>query len=347
MSNSEISRLLTDLNSSIYKDDILQLVDVEFDGCQDIGSCSTGSTRLTNRNKSAFPNDGYPMTIAQELANQGYTKQEIADGLRNIAKDLFTSYGARAPCKRAYLPFITNRLCKRWNSDCAPQLSDLSESVATLVAGPKDKRTGERDPLHIIAAIGTIENAKKMLNEGEIVTDNIIKLKKVAKAEEALAREVSESDAFNKYRDFMLSTLLLVMNTGKSVEGIKKYLDTLAKEVRDTSAVGAGGAGSGSASDGGSEAGGRHPTGDIVAMGGRASMGSSARVAAIRTALMAGDVKYLAMLDMVDVNLSQADRVRVAQLYASSGDSLRDFESNVHKSLGGRAVGALRDVGLL
>jgi hypothetical protein len=270
------------------------------------------------------------MTVAEELLSIGYTGDQIVQGLREIGG--YHSLGGT-------MGGVVSILRERFNTTCAPDLGDLQESVATLLAGEKSSRSKAQ----ITAGQAAIEQAKTILAAGTKAKDGILALKDVVVDEAALAQKLGANSAFQEYRKFMLATLLLVMNTGRNVESIKTYLDGLSEKVKDAAATGAATGASTSALSGYKHG----ATGAIIPLGGRVSAGSADRIAAMQTALMAGDVKYLAMLDMVDVNLSQADRVAVAQLYASSGDSLRDFESNVHKSLGGRAVGALRDVGLL
>ena len=92
-------------------------------------------------------------------------------------------------------------------------------------------------------------------------------------------------------------------------------------------------------------AGGRHAVRQFGGRSGRTGFGMAAD--ALSVAALAGDVKMLALLDALDVDLSQHERMQVSNAYARTSRSGTSFRRDVYESLGLRGLQALVDVGLL
>ena len=70
-------------------------------------------------------------------------------------------------------------------------------------------------------------------------------------------------------------------------------------------------------------------------------------VDAMASAVLAGDMKILSLLDALDVDLTSQERVEVARAYARCSGGTACFKDEVEASLGGRGVTALKACGML
>jgi hypothetical protein len=70
-------------------------------------------------------------------------------------------------------------------------------------------------------------------------------------------------------------------------------------------------------------------------------------VDAMASAVLAGDMKILSLLDALDVDLTSQERVEVARAYARCSGGTACFKNEVEASLGGRGVTALKACGML
>jgi hypothetical protein len=334
MSEARIADLIYELNryEGVLKDSILDSVDTYFPACADV-ACVTSDTVLLSRGEKSFrgASSNKALTLAERLENIGkYSLSEIEAGLKAMLDDARNVQGGR----KSLLSFAVGGLSHCFNRDCAGGLGELSVIVDKLVnkAGtPK----GDTPP--------AVERALKMLAEGGLVADKLVSLKKMAEKEKELEDAIiaaSGADAVRaavqEYKLFKDAFTILLLGAGQSTTAIKTYLSNLKGEAKAADVVGAGTVGGEGGPSGSPSAGGRH--------------GSSkeARQEALKTALLVGDVKYLAMLDMTNVKLSAAERMVAAQTAAQyRGESLDKFEAGIHSALGGRGVTALRVAGLL
>lgn len=332
MSEARIADLIYELNryEGVLKDSILDSVDTYFPACADV-ACVTSDTVLLSRGEKSFrgASSNKALTLAERLENIGkYSLSEIEAGLKAMLDDARNVQGGR----KSLLSFAVGGLSHCFNRDCAGGLGELSVIVDKLVnkAGtPK----GNTPP--------AVERALKMLDAGGLVADKLVSLKKMAEKETELTNAIisaaSNPDALQaavtEYKLFKDAFTILLLGAGQSTAAIKNYLTNLRGEAKAAETVGA-------AAGGGS--------GAPVPAGGRHGSSKEARQEALKTALLVGDVKYLAMLDMTNVKLSAAERMVAAQTAAQyRGESLDKFEAGIHSALGGRGVTALRVAGLL
>jgi hypothetical protein len=336
MSEARIANLIYQLNryEGVLKDTILDSLPAYFPTCANV-ACATSDTVLLSRGEKSFRgvNSNKALTLAERLNSiGGYSLPQIEAGLEAMLDRARNVQGGR----KSLLSFAVGGLSHCFNRDCAGGLGELSAIVDKLVnkAGtPK----GDTPP--------AVARALKMLEAGGLVADKLVSLKKMAEEEKKLEDEIiaaSGADAVKaavtEYKLFKDAFTILLLGAGQSTAAIKNYLTNLQGEAKAAETVGAS-SGAGGASG---------ASGAPVPAGGRHGSSKEARREALKTALLVGDVKYLAMLDMTNVKLSAAERMVAAQTAAQyRGESLDKFEAGIHSALGGRGVTALRVAGLL
>jgi hypothetical protein len=288
------------------------------------------NTSLLTRAGNSFRgvNSNLPLTLAERLIAVGYTKDAIVQGLEAMVAEAQGVQGGR----KSLVSFAVGGLAHSFNRDCSSGLSDLSAVVDSIVG--KEKKGDAVPP--------AVDKALQILDAASKTADRIVHLKKMLGEEKVLAAKVESAadvpaakKAFKEYQTFMQAYLIMIASVGSSASTLATYLKQLKQDADDAVATGA-------APHGGRDG------ATLTPSGGRHGSSKAARLEALKTALLVGDVKYLAMLDMTDVKLSAADRMVAAQIAAQyRGASLDKFEAGIHSALGGRGLSALRVAGLL
>jgi hypothetical protein len=327
-----IADLLATLNNSydgVLKDAIFDALPTYFPRCATM-ACAVSNTSLRTKGGKSYRGvrSNKALTLAERLDAIGYSPEEIEAGLQAMLLEAQGVQGGR----KSLVSFAVGGLAHSFNRDCSSGLSDLSTVVDAIIG--KDDSGFDKTTMP-----PAVKKALEMLNVGGLVANQIISMKKMVEEEKKLAKAVKDETeatakdtAFGEYRVFMQALLIICTAAGRNAVAVKEYLTSLKGEAAAAAAVGAGGAGGPSTEN----------------TGGRHGSSKAARLEALKTALLVGDVKYLAMLDMTDVKLSAADRMVAAQTSAQyRGASLDKFEAGIHSALGGRGLSALRVAGLL
>jgi hypothetical protein len=329
-----IADLLATLNNSydgFLKDAIFDNLSNYFPKCATM-ACAVSNTSLRTKGGKSYRGvrSNKALTLAERLDKIGYSPEDIEAGLQAMLLEAQGVQGGR----KSLVSFAVGGLAHSFNRDCSSGLSDLSTVVDAIIG--KDDTGFDKKSMP-----PAVKKALEMLDTGGLVANQIISMKKMVEEEKKLAKAVKDepdtgakNKAFSEYQLFMQALLIMCTAAGRNAVAVKEYLTSLKGEANDAAATGATGP----------PAGGRQSS----SFGGRHGSSKAARLEALKTALLVGDVKYLAMLDMTDVKLSAADRMVAAQTSAQyRGASLDKFEAGIHSALGGRGLSALRVAGLL